>query len=69
MNEVGKFELRNFAYRKANFVKSVDEIPGLMFDHFNPEVAPGETRAIRELLRQAQDAQFQFRLDANCLCR
>jgi Methyltransferase domain len=32
MNDVGKFELKKFAHRKANFVKSVDEILNLGFD-------------------------------------
>jgi hypothetical protein len=32
----------------------------MVFDHFNHEVAPGETRAIRELLPQAKMRNFRF---------
>jgi hypothetical protein len=32
----------------------------MMFDHFNHEVAPGETRAIRELLPHAKMRNFSF---------
>jgi hypothetical protein len=32
----------------------------MMFDHFNHEVAPGETRAIRELLPGAKMRNFSF---------
>jgi hypothetical protein len=32
MNEAGKYELKKFAHRKANYIKSVDEILNLGFD-------------------------------------
>jgi predicted ArsR family transcriptional regulator len=41
----------------------------MIFDQFNHELCPGETRAIKEFMPDAKVQDLSVRLDADCLCR